>query len=183
MRLDEFLERICTCGHATTDHICNCGDCTNFEGSGQRCTDCYHDLSSHACGYDCPDCREFTLDPNATSATYESKRMSLEEYGDNDTALLPTSKRMNPASPAGAEFYDEDQVIFVMTTEEGGLRCVTGFGDTCSSYSGWPVGSRHEIRHDQSGRRLGYWRVIGTKDSTGQAGTIPNQALPHLVFK
>ena len=63
----------------------------------------------------------------------------------------------------------------------GKLRCLTSFGDLES----WPIGSRHEIHHDQTMRRLGNGKVVGKVSFSDYRthGTVPNRALPHWVFK
>lgn len=95
-------------------------------------------------------------------------------------ALLPTGSKMNPRHPEGATYYDPGQVAIIVDIN-GSLKCLTSFGDLGS----WQIGSRHEIHHDQTMRRLGNGKVVGKVWYPDGAveGNVPNRALPHWVFK
>ncbi len=88
---------------------------------------------------------------------------------------------MNPRSPAGAYYFNPDQTAIIVDMGGGRLRCLTSFGDL----EDWPIGSRHEIHHDQTFRCLGNGKVVGkvTFSDLAMRGEVPNRALPHWVFK
>lgn len=98
-------------------------------------------------------------------------------------ALLPTGKTMNPARPEDATYYDKRQVAYIVTGpgRTGLIRVLTSFGEL----NGWTLDSEHEIRHDQTARDLGRYRVTGIRNyTTGQqAGEIPDRPVRHWVFK
>ena len=96
-------------------------------------------------------------------------------------APLPTGKTMNPSHPEGAFYFDPGQVAIIVDMGGGKLRCLTSFGDLES----WPIGSRHEIHHDQTMRRLGNGKVVGKVSFSDYRthGDVPNRELPHWVFK
>lgn len=97
-------------------------------------------------------------------------------------ALLPTRTSVNPTSPAGAEYVQEGDVLYVV--QDGDKRRVF---KSCGSLQGWGIGTAHEAHHDQAGYCLGYFTVIGIVNlaETGitTEGEIPNRKLPLAVFK
>jgi hypothetical protein len=102
----------------------------------------------------------------------------------NLAALLPTGTKMNPARPDSAEYFDAGQTaIVVRNLDSGTLRVFTTFGQVGNA---WAIGTRHEVKHDQTGRYLGEFQVIGTVEFAGiriTQGEVPNRSLPHWVFK
>jgi len=100
-------------------------------------------------------------------------------------SLLPTGETMNPARPASATYYDQDQVAYIVTgisqNCEGVVRVLTSYG----RLNGWTLGTIHAVRHDQSGRSLGRWKITGIRNyKTGfQVGKIPGRPLRQWVFK
>lgn len=94
--------------------------------------------------------------------------------------LLPTQTKMDPTAPEDATYFADDLVGYVMRTERGTLRLATsaGRGDL-------DLGDTRLVRHDQTGRSLGTWTVVGIAsfaDGTRE-GDVPAGALGHLVFK
>lgn len=101
-----------------------------------------------------------------------------------DTAILPTSTKMNPASPATAEFFDEGQTAYVMQKvgAKRPTRVFTSFGEP---FADWAVGSHQTVRHDQTCGYMGEFVVVGVVNfkSGVSWGDIPNKKLAHGVFK
>jgi hypothetical protein len=99
------------------------------------------------------------------------------------TPVLPTKTKMNPRDPSGAEFYDGDQVAYVMKrTDDGVYRLVTSFG----RLKAWGVGTVHKLTHDQTGGKFGDFIVEGVanfKTPSQNRGEIPNKKLAHWVVK
>lgn len=96
-------------------------------------------------------------------------------------ALLPTHTTMNPAHPEDAEYYNDRQVAYVVkNVDTGTLRCLTSYG-----IIDWDLGFVTNIHHDQTGRHLGTFKVIGIRDFAMdyRKGEIPNRKLAHWVFK
>ena len=100
-------------------------------------------------------------------------------------SLLPTGAMMNPARPEDAAYYDKDQVAYIVTGVSqdcyGVIRVLTSYG----RLNGWNLNTLHTIRHDQSCRSLGRWRVTGIRNyKTGwQKGEIPDRPVRQWVFK
>ena len=108
-------------------------------------------------------------------------------------ALLPTGTFMNPSQPESAEYYDREQVAYIVKQirESDGsllppgplkLRVLTSFGLLGEH---WARGTTHFIEHDQTQRPLGQFEVIGIRDyKLGvRTGLVPDRKLPHWVFK
>lgn len=96
-------------------------------------------------------------------------------------SIQDTHTTMNPAHPETAEFYDRDQVAYVLKRESGRLLVATSFGPLDQLETGRAYG----FHHDQSGRFIGNLLVVGTADfSTGETtGEVPDRAIRHFVFK
>jgi hypothetical protein len=97
------------------------------------------------------------------------------------TAILPTGAFMNPSRPEDAEYFDPGQVAYIV--QDGSkFRVWTSFGDLGEK---WNIGTFHDAKHDQTFRRLGYFKVIGKAVfATGEkTGNVPNRKLSHCVFK
>jgi hypothetical protein len=108
-------------------------------------------------------------------------------------ALLPTGATINPAAPQGAEYYDKDQVAYIVRKvgrstgavlpEANALRVLTSYGNLGGA---WMVGTRHNAQHDQTGRDLGRFEVVGVvtfADPAAATGEIPGRKVKHWVFK
>jgi hypothetical protein len=103
------------------------------------------------------------------------------------TALLPTGTKINPVTPSLAEYFDPEATMLVLERlpygpGKAGSRVVaTTFGPM----SGHKLGETFEVRHDQTLRNLGEFKIIGMRfGNTAQcAGELPDQKLPHWVFK
>lgn len=108
-----------------------------------------------------------------------------EPWDDHAWSLLPTGETMNPVRPQDATYYDRNQVAHIVTGVSsdcfGVVRVLTSFG----RLRGWNLHTIHAIRHDQSCRSLGRWRVTGIRNyKTGwRAGEIPDRPVRHWVFK
>lgn len=108
-----------------------------------------------------------------------------EPWDEHAWSLLPTGETMNPARPEGATYYDRDQVAYIVTgvspDNDGAVRVLTSFGPL----NGWTLNTFQTIRHDQSCRDLGRYRVTGIRNyKTGfQAGEIPDRPVRQWVFK
>lgn len=97
-------------------------------------------------------------------------------------ALLPTRTFINPFSPAGATYYDEDQTILVVrgAPNPWTTRALTTFG----SGSPFMIGDTMEIHHDQTLKRVGLVRIIGRVErDKALHGDVPDRKIPHWVFK
>lgn len=107
-----------------------------------------------------------------------------------DLHVLHSDTRMRPLSPQDNEFYEKDQVAYVVRqTEGGGIKIITSFGHLGAGYE---VGNIVRLIADQTGRRMGDHRVIGIIDfSTGIRYRSPyleswksvNKKLRHYVVK
>lgn len=101
----------------------------------------------------------------------------------SSSALLPTGTTINPSAPEDATYYDPEQTLLVVENDEThALRALTSFGSLGAS---WSVGTVHEIHHDQTLRRLGWFKVVGVVDfrSGERTGKVPARKIPHYVFK
>jgi hypothetical protein len=100
--------------------------------------------------------------------------------GYHSYAIFNSGTKINPASPADAEYYDAGQVAYVLERPSGSRVVATSFGSLRLT-----VGSRYDFHHDQSRRAMGLLQVIGTVEfATGiTEGEIPDKKLPHFVFK
>ncbi len=95
-------------------------------------------------------------------------------------AILVTHTSMNPSRPETAEYYDADQVAYVLCRESGRLIVATSFGSLDLK-----VGGSYSFHHDQSRRGMGKLAVTGAVEyRTGtKLGAVPDRAIPHFVFK
>jgi hypothetical protein len=94
------------------------------------------------------------------------------------TVALPTGATMNPASRETATYYDADQTAYVLQNRDGKYRVFTSFG----SFN-WNLNDRKDFVHDQTGRDLGTWLVVGIITPTSTDGQIPNRKISHWVAK
>lgn len=102
---------------------------------------------------------------------------------DSSWAILDSHTKMNPSSPADAEFYDAGQTAYILQRPSGSRIVATSFGGRSEELY---VRSTHEFHHDQSGRSMGELLVLGAvsfSDTSYTEGEIPEQKLPHFVFK
>lgn len=101
-------------------------------------------------------------------------------YNPNSLAILKTNTKINPSSPESAEFYDREQVAYVIQRENGNLIVATSFGSLSIS-----VDSYRDFHHDQSGKWMGNLKIVGVVTfATGESqGVIPDKLVPHFVFK
>lgn len=95
-------------------------------------------------------------------------------------AIFKTNTKMNPAHPEDNDFYEREQVAYVLRRDNGRLLVATSFGSLQLE-----VSKRYDFHHDQSRRFMGCLEVIGVKSfSTGEVlGDAPDQPVPHFVFK
>ena len=101
-------------------------------------------------------------------------------YYRDDIAVLPTRCNANPATQVG-KYCDPGQVGYVILgVDQPTPRYLTSFGSM-----GWDVGQCFGLKHDQNGRQLGYFEVIGIVDNrTGERrGRVAERPIPHWVLK
>jgi hypothetical protein len=102
----------------------------------------------------------------------------------NDSwAILDSHTKINPAKPQDAEFYDAGQTAYILQRPSGRRIVATTFG---GRFDEMYVRSIHEFHHDQSRRSMGELLIIGVvsfSDPSDTEGEIPDQPLPHFVFK
>ncbi len=100
------------------------------------------------------------------------------------SALLPTRTKMNPAHPKTATFHDPGAVGFIVIADDNpkALRILTTFG----TFDDYALGAKLDMRHDQTGARLGIATVVGRRGMKWdgkQEGIVPDKPIPHYVFK
>lgn len=109
-------------------------------------------------------------------------------------ALLPTGEKMNPCHPETAEYYDPQQVAYIVNVggslgfgvDKVSLRCLTSFGNLGKN---WAIGTRHAIRHDQTCKMLAEAATVvgisflGRDGGRVNLGMVPDRKLSHWVFK
>jgi hypothetical protein len=120
--------------------------------------------------------------PGAVAAGAEAMLRSRAHVCVGD-AVLPTGKRLNPRNPQDAELYDPAQVAYVVfEIKQGWMRVFTGLSGLDEA---WALGCTHIVRHEQSDRRLGVFRVIGYHVfATGEMrGDVPDSTLSHWVLR
>jgi hypothetical protein len=122
--------------------------------------------------------------PSATVAEVGLIGKLHEPRPERPVAVLPTGKFLNPKHPDTAEYYDPGQTAYIMVTDGSRRipRVVTSFG---SPDSNWAIGSRHVLKHDQSGMDMGRFEIVGIavfKRNT-TIGNVPNRLLRHYVMK
>jgi len=90
--------------------------------------------------------------------------------------VLPTQSWLNPKAPESNEYFNAD-CSYVICERGGRYVAISGYG------SGYATGGEQiELRHDQTGQRLGAVKVVG--EFTPE--TLKQQALPKMplyVFK
>ena len=103
-------------------------------------------------------------------------------YNRDSYAILNSNTTINPADPAGAEYYDAGQVAYILERESGRKVVATSFGTLSDDLA---VGKRQGFHHDQSQRSMGLLTVTGivTFADGSTLGDIPDKKLPHFVFK
>lgn len=100
-------------------------------------------------------------------------------------AVLPVGESMNPLNPAGATYFDKDQVAYVLfkTSDKRTrpTRVVTSFG----LVPGWKIGTELVLEHDQTQYYMGDYQIVGIHDfASGEwAGDVPNYKIKHAVLK
>lgn len=103
---------------------------------------------------------------------------------DSGASLLPTGKTINPSDPTDAYYYHAEQICYVVAdiVNVKKLRALTSFG---GFGNGWALGTVHSIRHDQTWRNLGTYKVIGIAsfEDGSIVGEVPAKKIPHWVFK
>jgi hypothetical protein len=101
------------------------------------------------------------------------------------TALLPTGTKMNPQTPETAEYYNERQCYRIAQSEKGTYRIFSSSGTIDEN----ELGAYIDAHHDQTGRYLGRFTVVGivsTNEYTGirfSEGDVPNRNIPFYVYK
>lgn len=101
------------------------------------------------------------------------------------TPVLPTAETLNPLFPADSVYYDVGQTAYVLFKTSDArtrpTRVLTSFG----ALSDWHVGKEVDLSHDQTGRLLGRYRVVGVHHfaSGERVGDVPNMKLKHCVAK
>jgi hypothetical protein len=101
---------------------------------------------------------------------------------------LPTGTKINPATPWDADFYDPDQVHYILRHDTTGkLRDFTSFGEIYGPLDNdeiIKVGDHLDMYHDQTDKHFGWFEVIGIRLENGNVkGQIPGQKMPHWVCK
>lgn len=99
-----------------------------------------------------------------------------------------THTTMNPFAPKSNEYYDADQVAYVMQNNRGIVRVVTSFGSLGESYE---VGNCTTLISDANGRDLGVHTIVAIVDFTTMTSYIAknyskaliNRKLKHCVVK
>jgi hypothetical protein len=100
-----------------------------------------------------------------------------------------TRTTMNPTTPQTAEYYDREQVAYLMLNNKGKLRVVTSFGHLGA---GFEVGDNVVLVSDQSGREIGWFTIYAIVNfATGVKHTAKGMSpsllygrkLPHWVVK
>lgn len=102
----------------------------------------------------------------------------------NTTALLPSGENMNALSPESHFCYHDDMTALVVErvgTTNRSLRVLTTAGGT----RGWEIGQVISGHHDQTGRPLGDFKIIGMRnfESGSIYGVVYDRPLRHYVFK
>jgi len=111
--------------------------------------------------------------------------------------ILPLGRnygKCNPLKPdtfpfGGSDWLKGDSVFVLERLDKsrnGPSRIVIGSG---YGYASWRIGNEWTCRHDQTGAKLGEYRVVGivVYDEQGQVarveGNVPDKALSAAVFK
>ena len=103
----------------------------------------------------------------------------------NTVAALPTGESMNPANPQGATYYDIGQTAYVLWKVNDNrtrpTRVFTSFG----TIDEWKLETRIHLHHDQTGARLGEYRIVGIHHfaSGEKVGLVPDLKIKHCVAK
>lgn len=102
----------------------------------------------------------------------------------NTTAILPTGEKMNPLHPEKAFYFHKDQTALVLErkgTKNRSLRVFT----TAGGPGPYKVGASLQAHHDQTGRFLGDFTIIGIHhfDSGAIYGEVPDRTIAQGVFK
>ena len=99
--------------------------------------------------------------------------------------ILPTHESLNPATGEGEYGEPDKQVAYVMFRLDGPTRTrptrvITSFGDV-----GWQLGEQYRLYHDQTGKKLGEYEVVGINDGVNgfSVGDVPDRKVKHSVFK
>lgn len=110
--------------------------------------------------------------------------MSLSYRLSYSSALLPTGTRVKLANPCDNVYTEPGNVIYIGQD----IKRVLAFKSSGDLGGEWRLGTQHEVHHDQTLRRQGYFTVIGivriAEDGTVTTeGEIPTKALSLHVFK
>lgn len=103
-------------------------------------------------------------------------------------AVRNTTKTMNPFAPKDAEYYDVDQVAYVVINNKGKARVVTSFGHLGDAYQ---VGSATTLVSDANGRSLGVHTICAIVNfstgvsyvAKGMHKNLFNRKLQHVIVK
>lgn len=95
--------------------------------------------------------------------------------------ILHTDERLNPTTGNGDPYFTNGKTVAYVLIKDGAKTPVayTSYGSF-----GLAVGQTINMVADQSGRRLGRYRVLGIRHADGTLeGNVPNRALRWGVAK
>lgn len=113
----------------------------------------------------------------------------------NSIAALTTKTKMNPMAPEAAEYFDREQIAYILDngdrqivlTSFGGLGRFEYNPDTGKrELEEYEVGDRVVLHHDQTGRTMHRWTITGVAhfaDTSLNTGMILDRKLAHFVVK
>lgn len=97
-----------------------------------------------------------------------------------------TGERMNPLYPQAARFYDRSQTAYVLFKLSDNRTRPTRILTSIGPLADVKIGTTLELIHDQDGKRLGEYQVVGIHDfgSDEQIGDVPDlNNILHCVVK
>lgn len=100
----------------------------------------------------------------------------------NTYCIRHTDQRLNPATGKGSDYFSGDHGQMVYVIVKDGSKTPVAY----SSYGsfGKNPGQSMNMVSDQTGRRLGLYRILGIRHADGSIeGSVPNRALRHGVAK
>jgi hypothetical protein len=118
---------------------------------------------------------KLVLTPGHKVEALEPKPLARELH------VLPTRTNMDPMRADENQFYDRQQVAYVMQDAYGSSRfCITSFGELDLE-----LGQELFLTHDQTRRSLGLYVVIGIADfdKAEVIGEMPGRKVAHSVVK
>jgi hypothetical protein len=96
-------------------------------------------------------------------------------------AAFPTRTNANPGDTSTWTYANEPGVIGYVLGQGNKRRLFTSYG----ALRGFELGTYREFHSDQTGRYLGFWKIVGVVN-VGEGtrdGHIPNRKVPHWVCK